>query len=249
MKRLIYVALILSLFLLLTISCVNATDLPISGDYNITEEEAIKATLRYLNDYTTMTFLYEDTALVDYPARLDEELGEMSISLPADTFACATNTREYLNPDTLTDHTEYLAKKAKYWKAIREVQNIIRDDFAVNYELLKVNVSGNYAQVCVLEEKTYFYRGETIKTYDSDTFEVFLVKVGGLWRVFDMYTDDGFDTEYHDAVFDVDAKIDAFTKMYQSLPSKYPSDFLCFNLVLLMMPVQARNLYAERPFG
>ena len=220
MKRLIYVALILSLFLLLTISCVNATDLPISGDYNITEEEAIEATLRYLNDYTTMTFLYEDTALVDYPARLDEELGEMSISLPADTFACATNTREYLNPDTLTDHTEYLAKKAKYWKAIREVQNIIRDDFAVNYELLKVNVSGNYAQVCVLEEKTYFYRGETIKTYDSDTFEVFLVKVGGLWRVFDMYTDDGFDTEYHDAVFDVDAKIDAFTKMYQSLPEE-----------------------------
>ena len=222
MKRFIYLALILSLFLLLTISCVNAADLPISGNYNITEEEAIEEALRYLNDYTTMTFLYEDTALVDYPARLDEELGEMSISLPADTFACATNTREYLNPDTLTDHTEYLAKKAKYWKAIREVQNIIRDDFAVNYELLKVNVSGNYAQVCVLEEKTYFYRGETIKTYDSDTFEVFLVKVGGSWRVFDMYTDDGFDTEYHDAVFDVDAKINAFTKMYQSLPEDEP---------------------------
>ena len=107
MKRFIYVALILSLFLLLTISCVNATDLPISGNYNITEEEAIEEALRYLNDYTTMTFLYEDTALVDYPARLDEELGEMSISLPADTFACATNTREYLNPDTLTDHTKH----------------------------------------------------------------------------------------------------------------------------------------------
>lgn len=243
MKRFVHVTIILSILLMITISSTCAADVPVSDDGHIDEKEVVEEALRFLDDYTTMTFLYEDTALVDYPARLEEALGEASISLPADTFPCLTLTRQYLNNDTLTNHAEYLAKKAKYWKALREVQNILRDEFEISYGTPKVTIDGNYAQVYVLQGKSYYYRGETIKTYDSDAFEVFLVKIGDAWWVFDMYNDDGFDTEYHDAAFDVDAEIDAFTKEIQRLSVEDARGFFCFDLVLLMMPVQLRDTF------
>lgn len=54
---------------------------------------------------------------------------------------------------------------------------------------------------------------------------------------------DGGNIKHHDAVFDVDAEIDAFTKELRRLSIEHASDFFCFVLVLLMRPVQLLDAF------
>ena len=204
-----------ALLLALTV-CVSAVDGEVSETVDIMEEEAKNAAVAFLQDFTGNTYLYQTN---DLEARTTAALSTTqrnAISLPAAAFQAITGTREYLNESNLVDNSEFLLEKAVFFKAVRQIQDISHEQFQAEYEIHSVKVNGSFAQVCVTEHKSFYYPGETMQSFLSDVFEVFLFRQGGTWYVFDMICDDGFDSTKRNTGFDAEAEIAGFTAAYEN---------------------------------
>ena len=118
----------------------------------------------------------------------------------------------------LSDNSHYIIEKAKYQKELRLLHEVTHEQFIAKYEIHKININGMYAQVFLTEDKTFYYSGETIQSALSEDFEIFLIKHGEKWFVFDMFCDDGFDSIYRKTDFDAITAINEFANIYKNRP-------------------------------
>lgn len=175
---------------------------------NETQEESIQRVVEnFFRNYTGTRYLYESNDLTAYTvASLDDET-RASIKLDSALFTPYSETREYLAETNITDSMNYVFEKADYLKFVRQLQNLTRTDFQVDYFFDVINISGDFAQVGLTENISFYYTGETTGSALAETHEVFLCRVQGEWLIFDITTDDGFDSTHKNTDFvSADAK-------------------------------------------
>lgn len=169
---------------------------------NETQEESIERVVEsFFRNYTDNRYLYESNDLTAYTvASLDDET-RATIKLDSTLFSPYSETREYLADTTITDSMQYVFEKADYLKFSRQLQDLTRTDFQVEYSFDVINISGDFAQVGLIENISFYYTGETTGSALAETHEVFLCKVQGEWLIFDITTDDGFDSTHKNTDF------------------------------------------------
>lgn len=148
------------------------------------EQAAIDATLRFFEDFTAVTFLAEDRDLTPHLAPADAEIWTR-----ADYFAPYANTNNYRAGFYLTNQRAYILDYADYWRSVR--QSTVLIDFEASYQIESVYIKGGFAQVCLLEGKTFRYERAEMYSCLSDPYAVMLQEIDGQWKVFDIPCDAG----------------------------------------------------------
>ncbi len=148
------------------------------------EQAAIDATLHFFEDFTAVTFLAEERDLTPHLVPAD-----MEIWTRAEYFAPYAKTDNYRADFYLTNQRAYILEYAEYWCGVRK--DVMIDHFKVSYEIESVYIKGGFAQVCLLEGKTFHYDREQVDSSLVDPYAVMLTEVDGQWVVFDIPCDNG----------------------------------------------------------
>ena len=166
-----------------------------------TPEDAAVAYLRRLAD---VMFLYADTDLrlgsvaeLDSDVRLAIPLGSVAF-VPQDVLAhlhIGEAPNGTTGPIQIEDGMDFVLEKADYYKLSRMRQKIYREDFKTEYEILRVEMSGDFAQVSVYELISFRYLDSATDSFCGQATDVVLYHLDGRWLVLDVTTEDPLDIE------------------------------------------------------
>ena len=123
--------LILGLFL----CSVNASDIINTELIDIAKEDAKKAAINFLQDYTYNIYLYQSNDLESHTALSLSSNVRSDIAAPSSNFACFTETRRISDELALNDKSSYLLEKAEYKTKLYNIQDVVHTQFCVAYEV------------------------------------------------------------------------------------------------------------------
>lgn len=169
-----------------------------------TEEAAIRETAQaWLEAYTAKVYLYETSNLSELTVAELPTVQRAGLNFNRSLYTTDTRAVDTTAMSRTTDSIAYLLDKAEYFSQMRQMQGITREEFEATYRFGDVTISGNSAYVSVTETKGFRYSDVTFKTYIAEVFDVYLVKVGNEWLVYDVCSDDGFDVQFKTSGFQI----------------------------------------------
>ncbi len=112
----------------------------------------------------------------------------------------------------LQKNIQFLEKKAAYYAAVRQMQNIYREDLQLHYTYRSLKMEEYSARVSVRETATFYYTDSHRQSVYETGYVVYLVKFTGRWLVADVSDGSGFDEMYKkNPDFDLTAALEEFS--------------------------------------
>lgn len=155
--------------------------------------------VRFLTLTARNEYLYEEDAVEELTVAAVPEEVRQGIKVYDDEYEPYTELRRQQDLP-IGDHADYLLEKQAQIAQNRQEQGIMRSDFRQYYTCEGTVIAEGVARICVREVLTFTYT----YTYPSDTppsalevlHEVFLYEHDGEWYVFDVFSDDGYDSAH-----------------------------------------------------
>lgn len=167
---------------------------------------AIDATLKFFEDFTSVTFLGEERNLTKHLVSADAEIWANAL----DFLPCVLS-RYYYEEFWLTNQREYILEFAAYWRDI--CKDIDIENLQVEYSISEVNIVGNFAQIYLSENKSFNYVGEA-ESWSEDTYEIMLTNKDGTWKIFDLASHENYVPKYSDGLPEPPLVIEAYCETY-----------------------------------
>ena len=191
MKRIL--AMLLSVICVLSFTCVSTYADEKSED----EEKAASIAESYLSAAAKNMWLYESNNLAEHTI---QELVDTSGNSLLSDMSTDVNTQKILSS---MDNITFVQEKSKYFREMRQRQDIQRNDFALEYAVTSASIEDNVATLSIIEHISFHYStfpdtlSELVNYYDVD-----LIKCNGSWYVSDVTsTNDDFDAIYKGSEF------------------------------------------------
>lgn len=191
MKRIL--AMLLSVICALSFTCVSTYADEKSED----EEKAASIAESYLSAAAKNMWLYESNNLAEHTI---QELVDPSGNSLLSDMSADVNTQKILSS---MDNITFVQEKSKYFREMRQRQDIQRNDFALEYTVTSASIEDNVATLSIIEHISFHYSSfpdtlsELVNYYDVD-----LIKCNGSWYVSDVTsTNDDFDAIYKGSEF------------------------------------------------
>lgn len=191
MKRIL--AMLLSVICVLSFTCVSTYADEKSED----EEKAASIAESYLSAAAKNMWLYESNNLAEHTI---QELVDPSGNSLLSDMSADVNTQKILSS---MDNITFVQEKSKYFREMRQRQDIQRNDFALEYTVTSASIEDNVATLSIIEHISFHYSSfpdtlsELVNYYDVD-----LIKCNGSWYVSDVTsTNDDFDAIYKGSEF------------------------------------------------
>ena len=191
MKRIL--AMLLSVICVLSFTCVSTYADEKSED----EEKAASIAESYLSAAAKNMWLYESNNLAEHTI---QELVDTSGNSLLSDMSTDVNTQKILSS---MDNITFVQEKSKYFREMRQRQDIQRNDFALEYTVTSASIEDNVATLSIIEHISFHYStfpdtlSELVNYYDVD-----LIKCNGSWYVSDVTsTNDDFDAIYKGSEF------------------------------------------------
>ena len=169
---------------------------------------------------TEVMYLYKDISVEKYIADMseattatavaaDDKLGEVSAY-------ASLGDSEYAR--VIEDFPKYITEKIEMYKKVRLERKVERRDFRAYYDVLDVSTDGNYAKVSLYERLYFYYDDSEEESFFGTLYDVYLRKSGLAWRVYDIASNDEFDSMHKTSGFDRDelmAEANYFTRTFE----------------------------------
>ena len=169
---------------------------------------------------TEVMYLYKDISVEKYIADMseattatavaaDDKLGEVSAY-------ASLGDSEYAR--VIEDFPKYITEKIEMYKKVRLERKVERRDFRAYYDVLDVSTDGNYAKVSLYERLYFYYDDSEEESFFGTLYDVYLRKSGLAWRVYDIASNDEFDSMHKTSGFDRDelmAEANYFTRSFE----------------------------------
>lgn len=175
MKRIL--AMLLSVICVLSFTCVSTYADEKSED----EEKAASIAESYLSAAAKNMWLYESNNLAEHTI---QELVDTSGNSLLSDMSTDVNTQKILSS---MDNITFVQEKSKYFREMRQRQDIQRNDFALEYTVTSASIEDNVATLSIIEHISFHYSSfpdtlsELVNYYDVD-----LIKCNGSWYVSDV---------------------------------------------------------------
>lgn len=170
MKRIL--AMLLSVICVLSFTCVSTYADEKSED----EEKAASIAESYLSAAAKNMWLYESNNLAEHTI---QELVDTSGNSLLSDMSTDVNTQKILSS---MDNITFVQEKSKYFREMRQRQDIQRNDFALEYTVTSASIEDNVATLSIIEHISFHYSSfpdtlsELVNYYDVD-----LIKCNGSW--------------------------------------------------------------------
>lgn len=173
----------------------------------------------FMTRYTMNMFMYESNELkTGTTATLADDV-RSQISLAMADMSGFRETPYTDDQSVKLDDMDYVFEKAEYFKYIRQRQDIYREDFEIVYSFDSILTDVNYAQVILTEALGFYYAGSETPSMLAQSHEIYLVKDNGVWLIFNITTDDGFDSITQGTEFSASVEIQQFENGYMASDS------------------------------
>lgn len=192
MKKIIATLLVFSVIVSLPLTTAFAYE-----TRSVEEDTILSQAQSYLTAAAENMWLYESN-----------NLEQGTISQAVTTYGRAAVTDELpVSEVELEEYTEgisFVENKTEYFKALRQSQDIQRENFNAEYEAIDVNVDGQKANVRILEYISFNYPDfPDVLSEAVNDYSVELVKINGDWVVADVTAlNDWFDDSFKEIGFD-----------------------------------------------
>lgn len=146
MKRIL--AMLLSVICVLSFTCVSIYADEKSED----EEKAASIAESYLSAAAKNMWLYESNNLAEHTI---QELVDTSGNSLLSDMSTDVNTQKILSS---MDNITFVQEKSKYFREMRQRQDIQRNDFALEYTVTSASIEDNVATLSIIEHICLSYR-------------------------------------------------------------------------------------------
>lgn len=145
MKRIL--AMLLSVICVLSFTCVSTYADEKSED----EEKAASIAESYLSAAAKNMWLYESNNLAEHTI---QELVDTSGNSLLSDMSTDVNTQKILSS---MDNITFVQEKSKYFREMRQRQDIQRNDFALEYAVTSASIEDNVATLSIIEHISFHY--------------------------------------------------------------------------------------------
>ena len=161
-----------------------------SGEVQELEETEVKAVVEtYLQNYARAAMLYEAvdlrTGSVYEPQFVPAWEGEKFWMNGKEVFLTE-----------LQKNIQFMEKKAAYYAAVRQMQNIYREDLQLHFTYRSVKIEEYSARVSVRQTALFYYTDSNRQSVYETGYVVDLVKFTGRWLVANVSDGSSFDGTY-----------------------------------------------------
>lgn len=167
------------------------------------EDSCAKASIEtFLRSYAEEAMLYTNT---------DQRVG--TVSDPALTLSGETAVFTISGKETdlaqMRENIALVEKKAAFYAAARQMQNIFREDLQLTYTYRKLELGESTGSASVVENASFRYTDSDRRSVYETIYSVDLVKLDGQWLVAGVTDGSRFDSEHPTAAgFDVKAELE-----------------------------------------
>ena len=187
------------------------------------EEAAVKEAVEiFLHNFTEEALLYEERdqrlcTVLDPDVVISPDAWEQTYNLSGKDTTLAQ----------MRENIAFAGKKADYFSAMRQMQDIYRKNLKLAYTYQKLDIQDDVCYVKVTETAGFQYTDTVLPSVNESIYSINLIKLDGRWLVASFTDGSSFDKSYmkQGSNFDVDAALQSLAGSMQKESCKITNPF------------------------